>query len=306
MPTVSDTELGTLDIGGTHVTAALADLDARVRADTVRRHELRSDGSADEILATLVTAGRGLELPAGGWLGIAIPGPFDTVRGVGLFRSVGKFDALCGVDVRTPLARGLGLVPAHLVFVPDSQAFLRGEWVAGAAAGHDRAAGITLGTGVGSAFLADGEIVADGNLVPPEGRADLLEIDGRPLEDTVSRRAILAAYERAAGAAAGIDVRDIFDRARSGEDSARSVIEAAIGALGRALGPWLDGFGATVLVVGGAMSGSWDLIEPPLWHGLVAAAPALDGRLALRAARERARSLLAGAAWQCARVASAG
>jgi predicted NBD/HSP70 family sugar kinase len=307
MVPVSGIAVGTLDIGGTHVTAALADVTPAgvdVREPTVRRHELRSDGTAEQILATLVGAGRGLALAADAWLGIAIPGPFDIVRGVGLFHSVGKFDALNGVDVRTPLARGLGLEPDRVVFVPDAQAFLRGEWVAGAAAGHDRAAGITLGTGVGSAFLASGEIVADGKLVPPEGRVDLIEIDGRPLEETVSRRAILAAYEKAAASPHGIDVQEIFERARAGQDAARSVIDTAITALGRALGPWLDGFGATVLVVGGAMSGSWDLIESPLRDGLVSVAPALDRRLTLCVAREREQSLLVGAAWQCARTAA--
>lgn len=297
--------IGVLDIGGTHVTAALAEWAlsgavVRLRADTPTRHELRSDGTADEILSTLVQAGRGLELPADAWLGIAIPGPFDLERGIGRFHSVGKFDALNGVDVRTPLARGLGLDREHLVFTMDSHAFLRGEWVEGAAKGHDRAAGITLGTGVGSAFLAAGKMVADGNLVPPEGRADLLEIGGRPLEDTVSRRAMLAAYQ-----AQDVDVLQVFERARDGEQRAVEVVDTAMTALGEALGPWFDRFGATVAVVGGAMSGSWDLIEPRLWRGLVAAAPGLDGRLALRVAVQRELSLLVGAAWQCAQIAAA-
>lgn len=327
----SDFALGTLDIGGTHVTAARADLTpvtaelpvaptpasvaaaataatagaevglVSIRAESVHRHELRSDGPADEILTSIATAGRALELPATAWLGIAIPGPFDIARGVGMFRAVGKFDSLNGVDVRTPLAQGLGLAPDRLVFVPDAQAFLRGEWVAGAAAGHDRAAGITLGTGVGSAWLADGEIVADGKLVPPQGLAHLLEYQGKPLEDTISRRAILAAY----AGADGIDVQEIFERARDGEERAKGVVDAALTALGRALGPWLDGFGATVLVVGGAMSGSWDLVEPPLRAGLVEVAPALDERLTLRVAQQPELSFLIGAAWQCARAAAA-
>jgi glucokinase len=288
--------LAALDIGGTHVTRARVDPgDWSVRADSVSRHDLRSDGTAEHILGAIVACGRELELPAEAWCGIAIPGPFDTERGVGLYRS-GKFDALYGVDVRAAVAEGLGLDPEHLVFVPDSQAFLRGEWVAGAAAGYDRAAGITLGTGVGSAFLADRQIVAEGPLVPPEGRIDLTEYDGRPLEETMSRRALLAAYGEE-----GVDVRDIFDRARDGDERAQSVIRTAVTALGRALAPWLDGFGAQVLVVGGAMSGSWDLVEPDLRAGLAAAVPGL-AELPLRVAREREHSLLVGAAWECDRV----
>lgn len=39
---------------------------------------------------------------------------------------------------------------------------LQSEWTAGAAQGHHRAVGVTLGTGVGSAFLADGRLCREG------------------------------------------------------------------------------------------------------------------------------------------------
>jgi glucokinase len=41
-------------------------------------------------------------------------------------------------------------------FVNDAHAFLLGEAAVGAAAGHHRTVGITLGTRVGSAFLHEG------------------------------------------------------------------------------------------------------------------------------------------------------
>ncbi|MGH1552605.1 hypothetical protein ACRAWF_12420 [Streptomyces sp. L7] len=123
--------------------------------------------------------------------------------------------------------------------------------------------GITLGTGVGSAFLADSRIRDHGPGVPPEGRMDLTEIDGRPLEDTVSRRAILARYGDPAA-----DVHDIADRARAGEERARRVLHDVFTDLGAVLGPRLLDFGATALVVGGSMARSWDLLAPALTAGL--------------------------------------
>ena len=62
------------------------------------------------------------------------------------------------------------LDPAWIRFLNDAEAFLLGESVAGAARGHAPRVGITLGTGLGSAFLADGEIVRSGPDVPPERR----------------------------------------------------------------------------------------------------------------------------------------
>ncbi|MFI6402049.1 ROK family protein [Streptomyces sp. NPDC050548] len=251
-----------LEIGGTHVTAALVDpRDGRVTGRT--REPLDADGAAEDILDVVRCCADGLSAPPGARWGVAVPGPFDYARGVALFRGVGKFDALYGTDVRAALLHGLRQRPADIVFLNDAHAFLTGEWSTGTVRGHRRAVGITLGTGVGSAFLADGRIREAGPGVPPEGRMDLTEIDGRPLEDTVSRRAILARYGDPAA-----DVHDIAERARAGEERARRVLDDVFTGLGAVLGPRLLAFDATALVVGGSMARSWDLVAPALTAGL--------------------------------------
>jgi glucokinase len=254
-----------LEIGGTHVTAGLVEFGdgpPRVRHD--RREPLDATGTAEQIIDTIARCAAAIPAPPGATWGAAVPGPFDYERGIGLFRGVGKFDALHGVEVGASL---LGRLPGAgpVRFLNDADAFLLGEWCAGAARGHRRAAGLTLGTGVGSSFLADGAPVTGGEEVPPEGRAHLLTWNDRPLEETVSRRAIMARYERITGER--VDVREIAARAGSGAPAAREVLERAFRALGRALGPWWVRFGASVVVVGGAMAGSWDLIEPALVAG---------------------------------------
>ena len=251
-----------LEIGGTHVTAALVDLRAgRVTGRT--RKPLDADGDAEDILDVVRCCADGLSAPPGARWGVAVPGPFDYARGVALFKGVGKFDALYGTDIRAALLHGLRQRPGDVVFLNDAHAFLTGEWSAGTVRGHRRAVGITLGTGVGSAFLADGRICDHGPGVPPEGRMDLTEIDGRPLEGTVSRRAILARYGDPAA-----DVHDIADRARAGEGRARRVLDDVFTVLGAVLGPRLLDFDATALVVGGSMARSWDLVAPALSAGL--------------------------------------
>ncbi|MFD3374281.1 MULTISPECIES: ROK family protein [unclassified Streptomyces] len=252
-----------LEIGGTHVTAALVDLhDGRVTSRT--REPLDADSDADDILAVVRHCADGLPVRSGARWGVAVPGPFDYARGIALFRGVGKFDSLYGMDVRAAFLDGLRQRPSDVVFLNDAHAFLTGEWSAGTVRGHRRAVGITLGTGVGSAFLADGRICDSGPGVPLEGRMDLTEIDGRPLEDAVSRRAILARYADPAA-----DVHDIARRARAGEERAQRVLDNVFTALGVALGPRLVDFGATALVVGGSMARSWDRVAPALSTGLV-------------------------------------
>ncbi len=255
-----------LEIGGTHVTAALVSPRTAAVAARVRR-PLDAQARAGDILGAVLRCARTLPAaPAGARWGVAVPGPFDYAKGVALFAGVGKFETLYGVDVRAALLDGLPGDPADVAFRNDAHAFLAGEWTAGAARGHTRAVGITLGTGVGSAFLADGAPRTSGPGVPPEGRIDLARIDGRPLEDVVSRRAILTRY----AAGADVDVREVAARARAGEEPARRVLDAAFGALGAELGPRLAAFRATALVVGGSMAESWDLVAPPLTAALAA------------------------------------
>jgi glucokinase len=258
------TSIPVLEIGGTHVTAARVDA-GQWRTVPGSRHRLPLDsaGTAEDILSAIVSCASLLGPLDGSVLGVAIPGPFDYRLGLGRFSGVGKFDALNGVDVRTGLLAALPHPPKSVRFLNDAEAFALGEWVAGAACGYDRVTALTVGTGIGSAFLESGRIVTNGATVPPEGRVDLLRVGDASLEDVVSRRAILADYARRS-AVTGLDVADIAKRARAGEPAARDVFETACAALGAVIAPWIRRFGAQVLVVGGTIAASWDLVGPPL------------------------------------------
>ena len=266
-PAVPAKPVPVLEIGGSHVTAALVDLPAAaVMPGTLWRDPLNASGPAPAILESIITCARGLPAPRGAAWGVAIPGPFDYRQGVALFTGVGKFDSLYGMNLGAALAPRLPGPAGHLRFLNDAHAFLRGEWLFGAAAGHDRCAAITLGTGIGSAFLLHGQIQHDGPAVPPQGRVDLLRINGRPLEEVVSSRATTGAYRRR-GAATVTGVAEIASRATN-DPIAADVLHTAFERLGAALAPWLASFRATVLVAGGAMTGSWNLIKPALLAGL--------------------------------------
>lgn len=283
-----------LEVGGTHVTAATVDVGAQQVRDR-SRHVLDSAGTAASILAGLRSAALTLADPEPTRWAIAIPDPFDYERGIGLFRDVGKFDALYGVDVGHALSGSITPRPRSITFIHDTEAFLVGEWLRGAARGATRCAAVTLGTGVGSAFLAGATTVRCGPGLPPDGRIHRVSVDGAPLEERVSRRAIRAHYAAATGD--DLDVHEIADRARRGDACAGEVLHRAFEALGRALAPVLRGFAPDVLVVGGSIAGSWDLLLPPLTAGLRdGGAPELD----IRRARYEIESSVLGAAWHAA------
>lgn len=255
-----------LEVGGTHVTAALVDVGGWVVSQAIRLH-LDSTADAEHILGTFAAAGGALRSTRGARWGVAMPDPFDYARGIATFQGVGKFDALHGMDVGAALMQRLPQRPSAIAFLNDADAFILGEWAHGAAAGHSRCVGITLGTGVGSGWLVDGRITDSEPGVPPLGRAHHLTVNGAALEETVSRRAIRRAYAATTGDEQA-DVHEIAVRARGGEVSAAAVLRHAFCSLGAALAPAVRTFGADVIVLGGSMTASWDLVEPWWQDGL--------------------------------------
>jgi glucokinase len=280
--------IGALDIGGTHVSAARVDPDsAAVAPGSRRRLALAPDGTREELLGAILAVAAATDGEVSGW-GVAAAGPFDYEHGVCLIRGVAKLEALYGVDLRDELAAALDLAdPGRVRFLNDADAFLLGEWWAGAARGHSRVVGLTLGTGLGSAFLVDGRLVHEGAGVFPEGRAHVVDFRGRPVEDSISRRGLLARY-----GAGAVDVKEIAERARGGERRARATFDELATALGEFLTPWLEAFAPSCLVVGGSIARAWDLFGPAVERALapvaVTVAANLDDAPLLGAARHAA------------------
>ena len=244
-----------LDLGGTHVSAAtIAVGSASVVSASCVREELTSGAGRDDLLGRIraaATAARSGQVEAAG---VAVPGPFDYDRGICLLEH--KLESLYRVDMRAELASALSLPPDAVRFLNDAEAFLLGEWWAGAARGHDRAVGITIGTGLGSAFLEHGSIVRDGGRVPPGGELYRVPFRNAPVEERISRRTLLARYE-----GYGVEVVDVARRARAGEQRACNAFDALSTDLADFLRPWLATFAPSCLVVGGSIARSWDLLE---------------------------------------------
>jgi len=242
--------VGTLDIGGTHVTAGRVDVAARAVEGRERVRLAHTASQAEVVAAITRAAASSIARDDVRRVGVAVPGPFDYATGVS--RIAHKLKGLYGVDLRAALCEALHLEAEHVRFLNDADAFLLGEWWAGAARDHARAVGITLGTGLGSAFIEDGRIVSRD--------VELYELSfrGAPVEDAISSRGLLARY------GGRWEVEDVAARAEAGEDSARRAFDELGRALGEFLLPSLQAFEPGCLVVGGSIARSWDLIRPGL------------------------------------------
>ena len=264
--------VGALDIGGTHVTAGRV----RLSSATVEpRARVRLDFNRGvPLLDLILEAANSIITPETRRLGVAAPGPFDYDAGVCLVTH--KLPGLYGVDLRRELAPVVGVAGEAVSFVNDAEAFLLGEWWAGAARGHTRALGVTLGTGLGSAFLEEGRFVRSGPRVPEGGALYRLEFRGQPAERTISRGALLARYNADSGERP--DLNEIAERARAAETRARRVFEEVAADLAEFLAAPLEAFAPTCLVVGGSIARAWDLLEPTLVDALAAYRPLLVAR----------------------------
>lgn len=149
-----------IDIGGSHITAAICDVENGVVINsTLIRNELDSKNNSETILnlwiATIKETLTKFNLPVGG-MAFAMPGPFDYVKGISYIRGLDKYEALFGLDIKTIMANTLGFAPEAILFRNDAEATIAGEVFAGAGKSYDRLIGITLGTGLGSALFEEG------------------------------------------------------------------------------------------------------------------------------------------------------
>lgn len=150
-----------VDIGGSHITAALLDTATGVIVPgTWQRNSVPATGTVEEIIEAwshLIKASYSSKpLPAR--IGIAMPGPFDYEKGLCYIQGQHKYEALYGYNIKELLAGSLGFAKENIRLTNDAACFLQGEVFAGAAKGYGAVIGLTLGTGLGSATFFQNKV----------------------------------------------------------------------------------------------------------------------------------------------------
>lgn len=240
-----------IDIGGSHITAALVDLHRRaVLPRSAVRLKVDPHASAAEIIGVWTSAIG--QAQAGGnklKVGIAMPGPFDYEKGISLIRQQNKYDALYGLPVKDMLADSLSCTPEDVRMNNDAACFLQGEAFGGAVSSFEHCVGLTLGTGLGSAVCRRGEAEnLDLWCVPyREGMA----------EDYLSTRWFTGRYE----ALTGKKVHGVKELAGSTSHDAyaRQVFEEFSGHLSGFLQYVMEREGPQAIVLGGNISHAYAL-----------------------------------------------
>jgi len=131
----------------------------------------------------------------------------------------------------------------------------------GAGRSHDRLIGITLGTGMGSAFIADGKAVHVGKGVFPGGELYPALYNGERADDLFSTRGLKSRLE-----AAGLAWQDVKTAAEAAHThgGTREVFAQFGTDLGAFLTPHVQAFGAELVLVLGGISQAFDLFREQL------------------------------------------
>lgn len=250
-----------LDIGGSHVTSALVALDKRqVVGSSLHRAHVDPNLEADKLLGAWTNAARqsSSNHPVQ-HIGIAMPGPFEYDTGVSRLQH--KFASLYGMNVGTALQHKLSTT-SPIYFGNDASLFALGEWWEGAAKGFERVIGVTLGTGLGGGFVANGKVFYDGEGVPKDGGIwDLPYLEGIA-EDYVAGPSLVKNYQSKTGKS--LNPAEIAQAARAGNKAALESYLELGSHLGEILEPWAKAFHADCIVIGGNIARSFDLFEREL------------------------------------------
>jgi glucokinase len=165
------------DLGGTKVSVGVVDAEGRVLEE--RREPVRAREGQDALLRQLSDLGREFlsRNPGVRRAGVASAGPLDPVAGTLLNPT--NLSAHSGGDwgvvpLAPRLSESLG-IPVRLE--NDAAAAMLAEHWIGAARGYANAMILTLGTGLGTGVVANGELVRAGRQLHPEGGHIILRYD---------------------------------------------------------------------------------------------------------------------------------
>jgi glucokinase len=266
-PRAAGRHLG-LDLGGTNIKWVVLEHDAgewrvldRGQIPTVA---IEGPESVVDRIASVGAAA------VGGWpgvssVGIGVPGLYDPATGATRFL-VNLPGDWAGRPVAGVVGDALGL-PAHMI--NDARAFGLAELRLGAGRGASSMVGLVLGTGVGGVIAIDGRVHQGHDGTAGELGHQTIDPDG-PMCGC-GNRGCLESFVRASqiAAACGADsAEDAVARARAGDEHAR----AGMADVGRYLGIGIANAIVAVtpdrVVIGGGVSGAFDLLLPAVWEEL--------------------------------------
>lgn len=161
-----------LDVGGSSIKSAIVD-ELGNRVTTININKALAKEERDVILENLfnivsfhLMEGESLGFNING-VGIAFPGPFNYEEGISLIKGIDKYESIYEVNLKKALENKFdGL---SFKFKNDAHLYALGECNFRTGQNFNKSLCICLGTGVGSAFVYNKDLLEEGENIPEYG-----------------------------------------------------------------------------------------------------------------------------------------
>ena len=275
-----------VDLGGTHLRAAVVNIDSGEltglkQIDTLARegHDAVIARMADLILDVIHASG--LTKSHIGGIGIGVPGQIDLEHGVVRFLPNLPGNWL-NVPLRQRIEELVGL-PTHIL--NDARSMTFGEWKLGAGRGVDTVACFTLGTGIGGGLVINGKLHLGISGSAGELGHQVIDFNGPrcgcgnlgcletfasgPAIAAMGIRAVVQGLTTCIGEMVDYDLnritpKVIYQAAMQGDAIAQDIYEKAGYYIGVALSGVLAVISPHKVVIGGGVSQAGDLLLDPI------------------------------------------
>jgi predicted NBD/HSP70 family sugar kinase/mannose-6-phosphate isomerase class I len=256
-----------IDVGGSHITAGIINPETNIIVNNSIIRACISPTLAfkdfiniiEENILKIIHTNQHVKC-----IGIAFPGPFLYDKGICAIEGVNKFEQLFGCDLRATLFNHLqikySLEYEAIQFINDAQAFLLGTIITEQLQ-HQNVIGVTLGTGIGSAFSKNGQIIDNAMNIPSNGYLYNVTYKNGIAEDYISSRWFLKNYQARS-------VIEIAEAAESGNRNAIDLFQIFGIHLAEITAPWIQSFEAEAIVFGGGLMNTWHMIKESFFKTL--------------------------------------
>jgi glucokinase len=273
-----------IDLGGTRLRAGRSALAEPGRVETLGEWPVPTTRADFVEMLGALSRQTGAER-----LGIGVPGlALGTVC-----RWVPNLPYLDGLDL------GLALPGVSIGLGNDAQLALLAEARAGAAQGLTDAILLAVGTGIGSAVLAGGRIVAGGTGAACSFGWAVADVSdaGEARSGWLERQASGRALDAAAQAIGLEDGTALVAAARQGDAAALAALQAPMTALGTALAGAVGLLDPQAIILAGGVAAAVDVLEPIILPALRRQVPPHLRGITLRAGTFGPRAGLVGASF---------
>ena len=273
-----------LDVGGSSIKSGLVSGDSVVNIKTT---PINSKGDSETIITTfsdIINSYSAANQISG--IAFSMPGPFDHTKGISYMGpNQGKYEAIYGINLKELLLERVS-TDYPITFRDDGESAIVGEALYGAGKPYDRILGITLGTGIGSAFIINGEPQYAGMGIPKNLLYDCLW-ENKRADEVFSIRGVKF---RLRGIGFHGEPKEASELALT-DLEVRKVFELWGAELGLFLNKYVSQFNAQAVIVQGGLSGAFELFGGQLQKNIQARVVrhALGSKAALLGASDKFR-----------------